>query len=81
MSFTTVTEGGGRSDALAVLLRCYVCPCLSVSRCCRAEITYGWSLKAADTYFIFVTGTTGGACAEKFCHVEKFQMERGNYPV
>ena len=30
------------------------------------------------SYFIFVTGTTGGACGEKFCHVEKFQIERKN---
>ena len=24
-----------------------------------------------QTYLIFVTGTTGGACGEKICHVEK----------
>ena len=29
------------------------------------------------SYFIFVTG---GACGEKFCHVEKFQIERRNCP-
>ena len=36
----------------------------------------GWM--GLDPHLIFVTGTTGGACEEKFCHVKKFQIERGN---
>ena len=28
------------------------------------------------TYLIFVTGTTGGTCGEKICHVEKFQISQ-----
>ena len=36
----------------------------------------GWPLEKAflstASNLIFVTGTTGGACGEKICHVEKF---------
>ena len=37
----------------------------------------GWGAQSFMPYLIFVTGTTGGACGEKFCHVEKIcHMEK-----